>query len=65
MKSFFKRHICYFSRSNIMLRYGVGWSYAEWNGGLVLKGQTSWRKINGVWINAHRWQLWLLFRRAL
>lgn len=48
---------------NMHLRLGVGPSHAEANGGLVLRGQTSWRNVNGLWINTPRWQAWILFRR--
>jgi hypothetical protein len=47
----------------VMLRLGVGVTYAEKNGGLVLRGETSWRKINGLWINTRWGCVWMSFRR--
>lgn len=37
--------------------------YAEKGGGLVLKGQTHWTKINGFGVNTERGHLYLVFRR--
>lgn len=48
----------------IMLRLGVGVCYREKNGHLVLRNQTSWRKINGIWINTNWGCYWFEFRRT-
>lgn len=42
-----------------------GLMYAEKDGGPVLKDESSWRKINGVFINLRRWDFYcyVLFRR--
>lgn len=45
-------------------RYGVGLIYAEREGGPVLLSETTWTKINGIWINTKRGAVWLMFRRA-
>ncbi len=57
------RGVTLIHRRSFLLRLGAGWSYAEKGGGPCLKGDTSWRKINGVWINTPWWNLWLEFRR--
>lgn len=59
----FKCKIVPHGKRYIMLPLGVGVTYAEKNGGLVLKTETTWRKINGIWINTNRGCLWLQFRR--
>lgn len=66
MKRWFKRHVIVtqFGEPYIMLRRGVGFSHAERGGRLCLRGQTSWRTVNGVWINTNWGCLWLLFRRT-
>lgn len=46
-----------------ILPHGVGWSYAEKGGAPVLKEQTSWKKINGIWLNTPWGHSWALFRR--
>jgi hypothetical protein len=38
-------------------RRGVGFSHGHRDGSLVLRGQTSWRTVNGVWLNLRRWTL--------
>jgi hypothetical protein len=48
----------------IMLRLGVGPIYAEKGGGLVLKTETSWKKISGIWINTSKGCFWIKFRRV-
>jgi hypothetical protein len=58
-----KKYFIFHKRSMLCAPYGVGWSYAEANGGCVLKTEVSWRKINGVCINTPWWACWLLFRR--
>lgn len=50
-------------RRYFMLRLGPGWSYAEKGGGLVLRDETRWWKINGIWINTAWGCVWILFRR--
>ena len=50
-------------RRYIMLGLGIGVTYAEKNGHLVLKGEASWRKINGIWINTSKGCMWFQFRR--
>lgn len=42
-------------RRYIMLRQGIGICYKEKNKTLVLKGETHWSKINGIWINT-KWK---------
>lgn len=44
--------------------YAVGWSHALPGGHCVLRGEASWRTINGVWLSWPRGQVWLLFRRT-
>jgi hypothetical protein len=58
-----KKYFIFHKRSMLCAPYGVGWSYAEKDGGCVAKLETSWRKINGMWINTPWWACWLLFRR--
>lgn len=41
----------------------VGPIYAEKNGGLVLKTETSWKKISGFFINTNKGCVWFYFRR--
>lgn len=48
----------------IMLRKGIGFSYREKNGNLVLRNQTSWHKINGIWLNTNLGCFWFEFRRT-
>lgn len=50
-------------RRMITLRLGIGIAYAEKNGHPVLREETSWRKVNGIWINTKNNNLWILFRR--
>lgn len=50
-------------RQYIMLPLGVGVCYAEKDSSLVLKWNTSWRKINGFWLNTKRGCWWFTFRR--
>ncbi len=52
-------------KAYIMLRKGIGFCYAEKNGHLVLKGETSWRKISGIWINTTVGCFWFEFRRVV
>lgn len=47
----------------IMVGKGIGVTYAEINGGLVLKNETHWTKINGIFINTDRGCYWISFRR--
>lgn len=47
----------------IMLRRGIGLFYAERDGGMVLRDQTSWRKICGFWVNTRWGCKWIQFRR--
>jgi hypothetical protein len=47
----------------IMLRLGVGVHYREKDGKAVLRDQTSWRKLAGIWINTPWGCVWLHFRR--
>lgn len=47
----------------IMLRKGLGFFYAEKNGRAVLKGETSWKKICGIWINTNKGCYWIQVRR--
>lgn len=58
-----KKYFIFHKRSMLCARYGLGWSYAEADGGCVSKYAVSWHKINGVWINTPWWACWLLFRR--
>jgi hypothetical protein len=51
-------------KRSIMLRLGVGPSYAEKGGGPVLKTEVSWRKLNGFWVNTKWGCYWILLRRA-
>jgi hypothetical protein len=48
----------------IMLRQGIGVFYKERNGRSVLRWETSWRKISGIWINTPWGCCWLSFRRT-
>jgi len=48
----------------IMLRQGIGVCYKEKTGTLVLKGETHWTKINGIWINTKWGCWWFEFRRT-
>jgi hypothetical protein len=48
----------------IMLRKGIGPIYAERGGGLVLRDETSWRKLSGFWLNTRWGCFWIYFRRA-
>lgn len=48
--------------SRSMRRRGVGFCYREKDGGLVLLGDATWRKINGVYLNTARGCWWLEFR---
>jgi len=45
----------------------VGWYYAEKGGAPVLKGESSWRKINGFFFNIRKFHLFVgvTFRRFL
>ena len=47
----------------IFLRLGVGPVYAERGGYAVLRGQTSWRKLAGFWVNTPWGCVWVHFRR--
>lgn len=47
----------------VFLRLGIGPFYAERGGGLVLRGDTHWTKICGIWINTPRGCVWIKFRR--
>lgn len=58
-----KRHLVYISRTNYMLRYGIGISHSGPGGAPIHRDHTSWRTINGVWVNWPSGQVWLLFRR--
>jgi hypothetical protein len=58
-----KRHVI-LARPTVMLHKGLGFSHAHKGGRLVLKGQTSFYTMNGVWINTPWFSLWLLFRRV-
>jgi len=47
----------------LFLRQGIGVCYKEKDNKLVLKTETHWSKINGIWINS-RWGCWWFeFRR--
>jgi hypothetical protein len=48
----------------IMISLGPHLIYCEKGGGLVLRSETSWRKISGVVINTAWGCYWLQFRRA-
>jgi hypothetical protein len=49
----------------LMLRSpGIGPVYAEKNGGLILRDQTSWRKLAGFWVNTPWGCVWIHFRRG-
>lgn len=48
----------------IMIPLGFGVVYAEKNGGLVLKTETSWKKISGFVLNTPKGCLWFYFRRS-
>jgi hypothetical protein len=55
-----------FNKHNVMLRHGVGPSYATKSGGPILRDQSRWYKlthINGFWINLPNSQYWILFWR--
>jgi hypothetical protein len=47
----------------VMLPLGVGVTYAEKGGGLCLRDEKDWRKINGFWFNTKWGCVWLTFRR--
>lgn len=47
----------------VMLRLGIGVFYSEKNGHAVLKHETAWHKISGIWINTKWGCWWLRFRR--
>jgi hypothetical protein len=47
------------------LRLGPGWIYAERNGRAVLRDETSWRKISGLWVNTPWGCYWFMFRRRI
>ena len=47
----------------IMVPLGIGPTYAEKNGGLVLKTEVSWKKFSGFWINTPKGCIWIQFRR--
>lgn len=46
----------------MMLRKGIGVFYNEPDGKLVLKGETSFSKIAGIWINTEKGCYWIKFR---
>ena len=46
----------------IFLRQGIGVFYAEKGGGAVLRHETSWRKICGIWVNTPRGCWWIQVR---
>jgi hypothetical protein len=46
-----------------MLRLGVGVHYAEKDGRAVLRHETHWTRICGIWINTKWGCVWLRFRR--
>lgn len=50
-------------RPYIMVRLGPAWIYAEKNGGLVRKDETSWKKISGILVNTKKGCFWFEFRR--
>ena len=50
-------------RRYIFLRLGIGVFYAEPDGRLVLRHETSWRKIAGLWFNTPWGCYWLRVRR--
>ena len=58
------RHIMIIPKGKryLQLRLGVGWAHASATGGVVLIGQTSWRTINGFWVNTPWGCLWVLRR---
>lgn len=39
------------------------WIYVEPDGGPVLLGEESWRKISGIQFHIGTWQMWMHFRR--
>jgi hypothetical protein len=61
---YLRGHLLTYPRQMLILRRGIGLSHAGPGGALVLKGETSWRTVNGVWINTTRFNAWLLFRRV-
>jgi hypothetical protein len=60
-----KRFMMFKDGPFITMDRGVGWSYAERGGWPVRRGETSWRKINGVWINNRWFGVFLLFRHTV
>lgn len=49
----------------IMLPLGVGLHYAEKGGHLVLRGETAWHKIVGIYVNTRWGCWWIQVRRFL
>lgn len=61
---YFNSHII-LSRTLRTMDYGLHWSYAEKNGGPILREQKQkWKYINGIFLNTNRYTVWILFRRV-
>ncbi len=44
------------------LPLGIGFTHATRDGGPVLRGQSSWRTVTGIWINTRWGCLWVTTR---